>query len=89
MTFITYSLSLSLSLDVNVAFSQAMAKMGFESDILLHNFRFTLPAVKSSKKQPLTAHQQDQIERAWNLLGLSYTPKWPLHVLFTPAVLDK
>lgn len=76
-------------IDVNVAFRQALVKMGFESETLLHQFRFTLPAVNKQSKKVLPVPKVDKGEKAWNLLGLSYKPQWPLHVFFTPVILEK
>lgn len=72
--------------DVNIAFAQAMTKIGIENEELLHHFKLTLPTVE--QKRPFSSQLKKE-DKAWNHLGLSYTPKWPLHVLFTPTVLEK
>ena len=33
--------------------------------------------------------QSSMIEPGWNSLALNYTVQWPLHIFFTPNVLDK
>ncbi len=64
--------------------------MGFDNDTILQQFHFTLPIIKPHPKRILPpVPQSTDNNAAWNVLGLSYTPNWPLHVFFTPTVLEK
>ena len=83
--------------DVNVAFQQAMLKVGMESEDLPRQFTLTVdePCPLSDARRPPGggAMGGEEVEpaglNAWSLLGLSHTVNWPLHILFTPAVLEK
>ena len=77
------------SLDVNVAFRQAMTKIGIEDDELLARFHLVLPQSKEKKGRGMCQPTQRSIDSSWNQLGLSYSPKWPLHLLFTASVTEK
>ena len=64
--------------DVNIAFQQAMLKVGMDNEDLMKQFKLvvTLPPHKGGGA-------------AWNFLGLTQTVEWPLHILFTPTMLEK
>lgn len=51
------------------------------------------PAESSGPRDGSTPPQETSPREApptgWAALGLSYKVKWPLHILFTPAVLEK
>uniref|UniRef100_A0A4W6C2W2 Gamma-tubulin complex component n=1 Tax=Lates calcarifer TaxID=8187 RepID=A0A4W6C2W2_LATCA len=77
--------------DVNVAFQQAAHKVLLDDDNLLPLLHLTVDYQgKDSKATP----PQDTSPRevpptGWAALGLTYKVQWPLHILFTPAVLEK
>ena len=76
--------------DINVAFRQAMTKLGIEDETLLRQFQLTVPPPPDRKGVLPTAQKPEtKIQNGWDQLGLSFKPKWPLHILFTPAVLEK
>ncbi len=59
--------------------------MGIEKEELMKQFQLTLPQTKAVR-----GGGRDQGgKEAWQLLGMSYTVDWPLHILFTPLVLEK
>uniref|UniRef100_A0A8C6TVK9 Gamma-tubulin complex component n=1 Tax=Neogobius melanostomus TaxID=47308 RepID=A0A8C6TVK9_9GOBI len=81
--------------DVNVAFQQAAHKVLLDDDNLLPLLHLTVD-YQSKDKDPGRegAAAQDTSPReppqsGWAALGLSYRVQWPLHILFTPAVLEK
>lgn len=87
--------------DVNVAFQQAAHKVLLDDDNLLPLLHLTVdyqskdkdPA-PGSREGPAPAPVQDTSPReppqtGWAALGLTYKVQWPLHILFTPAVLEK
>ena len=79
-----------IHVDVNVAFRQAMTKLGIEDETLLHQFQLIVPPPPDRKGVLLTAQKpKAKIHNSWDQLGLSFKPKWPLHILFTSAVLEK
>ncbi|XP_005092380.1 gamma-tubulin complex component 4 [Aplysia californica] len=74
--------------DVNHAFQHAARNVLIDNDALLQRFHLTVPApAKGKKKDPNTA--QSDVETGWSVLGLSYTVQWPLHIFFTPSILQK
>ena len=82
-------LSLSLSpLDANGAFRQAMIKLGIDNETLLQQFQ--LKICQTPSPPPLDKKSAPAATIAsWGCIGLEYKPSWPLHILFTPAVLEK
>uniref|UniRef100_A0A8C1KAN8 Gamma-tubulin complex component n=1 Tax=Cyprinus carpio TaxID=7962 RepID=A0A8C1KAN8_CYPCA len=68
--------------DVNVAFQQAAHKVLLDDDNLLPLLHLTdrIIMLTSPREAPPTG---------WAALGLAYKVQWPLHILFTPAVLEK
>ena len=79
---------------MNVAFQQAMLKVGMENEELMKQFQLTVSLPTPDPKKPsltavATARKEGGSASAWNHLGLSHTVSWPLHILFTPATLEK
>ncbi len=78
---------------MNVAFQQAMLKVGIDNEDLMRQFRLTVSAPPPTKKLafvPPTAPKGDgAMVGAWSHLGLAHTVSWPLHILLTPAILEK
>lgn len=81
---------------MNIAFQQAMLKIGMENDDLMKQFQLTVPERKVSLTQAAKGGPSGALrgggakgKGAWDLLGMSHTVEWPLHILFTPVILDK
>ncbi|XP_072348856.1 gamma-tubulin complex component 4 isoform X7 [Scyliorhinus torazame] len=83
--------------DVNVAFQKSAHKVLLDDDNLLPLLHLT---VEYHGKDPKDAAQsrdnslrepspRETPTSGWSALGLSYKVQWPLHILFTPAVLEK
>lgn len=85
--------------DVNVAFQQAAHKVLLDDDNLLPLLHLTVDyqgkdAKESAGPRDGATPPQDTSPReapptGWAALGLIYKVQWPLHILFTPAVLEK
>ncbi|CAL8404727.1 unnamed protein product [Boreogadus saida] len=85
--------------DVNVAFQQAAHKVLLDDDNLLPLLHLTIDYQGKEGKDPTGTREgatppQDTSPRevpptGWAALGLAYKVQWPLHILFTPAVLEK
>ncbi|XP_044300831.1 gamma-tubulin complex component 4 isoform X2 [Varanus komodoensis] len=83
--------------DVNVAFQQSAHKVLLDDDNLLPLLHLTIHYhgkehrdASQSREAPsreLSPHESPT--SGWAALGLSYKVQWPLHILFTPAVLEK
>ncbi|XP_067871650.1 gamma-tubulin complex component 4 isoform X3 [Heterodontus francisci] len=82
--------------DVNVAFQKSAHKVLLDDDNLLPLLHLT---VEYHGKDPKDSAQNRETLResspreaptsGWSALGLLYKVQWPLHILFTPAVLEK
>ncbi|KAM9317970.1 gamma-tubulin complex component 4 [Pholidichthys leucotaenia] len=85
--------------DVNVAFQQAAHKVLLDDDNLLPLLHLTVDyqgkdGKETSGQREGATPPQDTSPReipptGWAALGLTYKVQWPLHILFTPAVLEK
>ncbi|XP_027277868.1 gamma-tubulin complex component 4 isoform X3 [Cricetulus griseus] len=83
--------------DVNVAFQQSAHKVLLDDDNLLPLLHLTIEYHGKDHKdatQPREGPSRETSPReapasGWAALGLSYKVQWPLHILFTPAVLEK
>ncbi|XP_023051816.1 gamma-tubulin complex component 4 isoform X3 [Piliocolobus tephrosceles] len=84
--------------DVNVAFQQSAHKVLLDDDNLLPLLHLTIEYHgKEHKADAPQAREGPSRETSpreapasgWAALGLSYKVQWPLHILFTPAVLEK
>ncbi|KAK3609174.1 hypothetical protein CHS0354_013711 [Potamilus streckersoni] len=79
--------------DVNMAFQQAARNVLISDDSLLQCFYLTVIAKQDKKESSASGSsvggQSDRVENGWNYLGLTYTVEWPLHIFFTPKVLEK
>ncbi|KAJ6662775.1 hypothetical protein lerEdw1_010979 [Lerista edwardsae] len=83
--------------DVNVAFQQSAHKVLLDDDNLLPLLHLSIHYhgkehrdVAQGREAPsreLSPHESPT--SGWAALGLSYKVQWPLHILFTPAVLEK
>ncbi|XP_048722559.1 gamma-tubulin complex component 4 isoform X2 [Caretta caretta] len=83
--------------DVNVAFQQSAHKVLLDDDNLLPLVHLTIEYHGKEHKDASQAREGPSRELSpreaptsgWAALGLSYKVQWPLHILFTPAVLEK
>ncbi|XP_064422165.1 gamma-tubulin complex component 4 isoform X2 [Latimeria chalumnae] len=83
--------------DVNVAFQRSAHKVLLDDDNLLPLLHLTVDYHSKDPKDPsqgrdVTPRESSPREAptsGWAALGLSYKVQWPLHILFTPAVLEK
>ncbi|KAF7659656.1 hypothetical protein LDENG_00294220 [Lucifuga dentata] len=85
--------------DVNVAFQQAAHKVLLDDDNLLPLLHLTIDYQSKDSKDATGSRDgatppQDTSPRevpptGWAALGLAYKVQWPLHILFTPAILEK
>lgn len=74
-------------------------KVGMENEELLKQFTLTVVLPASEGKRPLAGRRwageagggggSGEKFSAWNHLSLSHSVSWPLHILFTPAILEK
>uniref|UniRef100_A0A7N6A4Q1 Gamma-tubulin complex component n=1 Tax=Anabas testudineus TaxID=64144 RepID=A0A7N6A4Q1_ANATE len=85
--------------DVNVAFQQAAHKVLLDDDNLLPLLHLTVDYQGKDSKDvsgsrdgatpPQDTSPRESPPTGWAALGLTYKVQWPLHILFTPAVLEK
>uniref|UniRef100_A0A1A8HAU1 Gamma-tubulin complex component n=1 Tax=Nothobranchius korthausae TaxID=1143690 RepID=A0A1A8HAU1_9TELE len=85
--------------DVNVAFQQAAHKVLLDDDNLLPLLHLTVDYQGKESKEasgprdgatpPQDTSPREAPPTGWAALGLTYKVQWPLHILFTPAVLEK
>uniref|UniRef100_A0A8P4K7A5 Gamma-tubulin complex component n=1 Tax=Dicentrarchus labrax TaxID=13489 RepID=A0A8P4K7A5_DICLA len=85
--------------DVNVAFQQAAHKVLLDDDNLLPLLHLTVDYQGKDGKEatgprdgatpPQDTSPREVPPTGWAALGLTYKVQWPLHILFTPAVLEK
>ncbi|TNM90627.1 hypothetical protein fugu_002916 [Takifugu bimaculatus] len=85
--------------DVNVAFQQAAHKVLLDDDNLLPLLHLTIDYQGKDCKEaagprdgatpPQDTSPREVPPTGWAALGLTYKVQWPLHILFTPAVLEK
>ncbi|MGH0176279.1 UNVERIFIED_CONTAM: hypothetical protein FKN15_010576 [Acipenser sinensis] len=85
--------------DVNVAFQQSAHKVLLDDDNLLPLLHLTIdyqgkePKEAAGSREGVTPPRDPSPREAppsgWAALGMAYKVQWPLHILFTPAVLEK
>ncbi|RMB94126.1 hypothetical protein DUI87_28931 [Hirundo rustica rustica] len=83
--------------DVNIAFQQSAHKVLLDDDNLLPLLHLTIEYHGKEHKDTSQTREGPSRELSpreaptsgWAALGLSYKVQWPLHILFTPAVLEK
>lgn len=85
--------------DVNVAFQQAAHKVLLDDDNLLPLLHLTVDYQGKDSKDatgprdgatpPQETSPREAPPTGWAALGLTYKVQWPLHILFTPAILEK
>ncbi|XP_078388453.1 gamma-tubulin complex component 4 isoform X2 [Cetorhinus maximus] len=83
--------------DVNVAFQKSAHKVLLDDDNLLPLLHLTVEyhgkdlkdAAQSRDNSLRESSPREAPTSGWSALGLSYKVQWPLHILFTPAVLEK
>ena len=73
--------------DVNVALRQAMIKIAMDHEELTKQFQLTVITPHAELgKAPAKSRRKIS---AWRHIGMVHTVSWPLHVVFTPASLEK
>lgn len=82
--------SSSTEYDVNMAFQLSVRQVLFHDDSLAEKFYVNIqPSTNTGQtegsKDPFKAKQ----ENGWSCIGLIYEVPWPLHILLTPAILDR
>ncbi|XP_032368052.1 gamma-tubulin complex component 4 [Etheostoma spectabile] len=84
--------------DVNVAFQQAAHKVLLDDDNLLPLLHLTVDyqgkdkdatGARDGATPPQDTSPREVPPTGWAALGLTYKVQWPLHILFTPAILEK
>ncbi|KAK3797703.1 hypothetical protein RRG08_054720 [Elysia crispata] len=63
-----------------------------DNDLLLQRFRLTVPLPPKEPKRSegaVALGAPTEPEVGWTVLGLSYCVQWPLHIFFTPSMLEK
>ncbi|XP_060564148.1 gamma-tubulin complex component 4-like [Ruditapes philippinarum] len=80
--------------DVNAAYLCAARNVLFHDEALLQRFRLSVKqAPKPQKKDSTSSSGSSQsstvVDIGWNSLSLKYSVQWPLHIFFTPVVLEK
>ncbi|XP_062405971.1 gamma-tubulin complex component 4 [Sardina pilchardus] len=85
--------------DVNMAFQQAAHKVLLDDDNLLPLLHLTIDyqgkdskdtsSTREGNTPPQETSPREAPSNGWAVLGLAYKVQWPLHILFTPAVLEK
>lgn len=75
--------------DVNVAFHQAMVRVGMDSESMAKQFQLLVPFVKQRGAQKTSSSSESLKWSGWDQLTLAHTLEWPLPILFTPPVLEK
>uniref|UniRef100_A0A8C2B620 Gamma-tubulin complex component n=1 Tax=Cyprinus carpio TaxID=7962 RepID=A0A8C2B620_CYPCA len=94
-----YTFLLNHEVNVNVAFQQAAHKVLLDDDNLLPLLHLTVDYQGKESKEasgnregttpPQETSPREAPPTGWAALGLAYKVQWPLHILFTPAVLEK
>ena len=79
---------------MNIAFQQAMLKIGLDNEDLMKQFKLTVVAPLQRRGILRAKDQQgpspaETKKPGWSSLGLTHTVEWPLHILFTPTILEK
>lgn len=80
--------------DVNAAYVCAARNVLFHDEALLQRFRLSVkqppkPQKKDTSSSSGSSQSSVVIEPGWNSLTLNYSVQWPLHIFFTPVVLEK
>ena len=87
-------------IDVNLAFHQAMTRVGLDVERMGKQFELTVPYCKPRDKERTREKTREKTKdrkessstptaSAWDQLSLIHTVQWPLHTLFTPPILNK
>lgn len=85
-------LHLPCTVDVNLAFQQAMVRVGVNREKMAKQFELTVPYSKLGGKKKKEASSMKVVgcgASAWDQLSLCHSTQWPLHTLFTPPILHK
>ena len=70
-----------------------MLKIGLDNEDLMKQFKLTVVAPQrrrgGSKETRQGPSPPETKKPGWTSLGLTHTVEWPLHIVFTPAILEK
>lgn len=69
-----------------------MLKIGLDNEDLMKQFKLTvvMPQRAMTRGQESRGPAPPETKKpGWSSLGLTHTVEWPLHILFTPAILEK
>jgi len=67
-----------------------MVKVGMENEDLMKQFKLTVTLPQQEERRPKgPGPTTKKGEGAWKHLNLAHSVSWPLHILFTPAILEK
>uniref|UniRef100_A0A7M5X4M2 Gamma-tubulin complex component n=1 Tax=Clytia hemisphaerica TaxID=252671 RepID=A0A7M5X4M2_9CNID len=72
-----------MSYDISAAFKQSLAKILTYSEEYEDLFELKL----DMKTDDQTSNEK--FKSTWDLLQVQYNPPWPLHLLFTPSIMEK
>ncbi|XP_071096786.1 gamma-tubulin complex component 4-like [Haliotis cracherodii] len=77
--------------DVNMAYQQSARNVLLEDENFFQHFHLTVTSKAAEKKGGLAEDGTSggTVETGWKCLGLTCTIQWPLHIFFTPNILDK
>ena len=73
--------------DVNVAFQQAMMKIGIDHEELTKQFKLVVNAPLSELGKVSAISRRKSC--SWKHIGMTHAVSWPLHVVFTPTALKR
>ncbi|KAL6256115.1 hypothetical protein P5V15_012238 [Pogonomyrmex californicus] len=82
------------SRDINLAFQMALRKMHLNDESAIDSFNFVVPVSVENENVntdiiDLDNEKQDPNEKCgWGMIMLKYKVVWPLHLMFSPAVLN-
>ncbi|CAI9719478.1 gamma-tubulin complex component 4-like [Octopus vulgaris] len=71
--------------ELNSVFRAGICNTLWENDSYLHNFQLTCKTGTGDRPSNVNVFSGTVL----NALGLTYTVQWPLHIFFTPSVLEK
>lgn len=77
---------------MNVAFQQAMVRVGVDSEGMAKQFQLVVPYTKqrgAGQERRPEGKATPPVGSAWEQLTLSHSMQWPLPILFTAPVLAK
>ncbi len=83
---------------MNLAFHQAISRVGLDSEKMSKQFELAVPYTKKRDRERVRDRDKERKTKevkesvgvsAWEQLSLSHSCQWPLHTLITPPILNK